>query len=524
MLTTPHLEAGRSGCRQFAAAFGVIALSFLLLAAPVRADVTVTMAQFADPEVLDPAYDTAIYTRSIMMNIFDGLVWRQPDGEVVPALAESWEFIDDTTLKLNLRKGVTFHNGDPFTADDVIFTALRYTDKDDPKPLGPYLRGMFERFEKVDDHTLIMYLPAKNATVMGQFTRMPILPAKAFQAMSKTKFGNAPIGTGPFKFASWERNEQLVLEAYENHWRGRAAIDRYVIKPMPEDFSRFGALKAGDVDIIALLPPERIPSVEADPNLKVGKVSSARNVYFNFNTWIEPFKDIRVRKALNHAVNVPEIIETVMGGLAFRNSSFCGAQLFGHNPNIAHFAYDPEKAKQLLAEAGYPNGFKTKMLGATGNSMKDREVQEAVVAQLAKVGVEVEHVNPEWADFLDQYYGRDKHGTSRQEDRFQGLVMFGIGGPTLDCNRTMIYRAWSEGKGLYWNTPQTDALIAKQMGTMDKKERGKLLWEIQERISEFVPYLYLFDQVEIYGLNKRIVWDPRPDEFIWAYDIRVSND
>jgi peptide/nickel transport system substrate-binding protein len=526
MFTFEKLSAKRLRFRVASTAFALFAIGALSNVAPARAEVTVTMAQGIDPESLDPAYETLVSSRSIFTNIYDTLVWRDAKGKILPSLAESWKWLDDKTLQLNLRKGVKFHNGDPFTADDLIWTANRYLDKEDRKPLYSYVRGLYKTIEKKDDHTVIMHLAKPNAMQFGAFARMPVLPKKAFLAMGKDKFAAHPIGTGPFKFKRWDRNEQLVLTAFDGHWRGRAAVDRYVIKPIPEDFARFAALKTGAVDIISNLPPERVAALEKDSTLKVGRVPSARGIHFAFNLNIEPFNDVRVRQAINHAIDVKEIIETVLGGNAYANPAFCAKALFGHNPDVEPFGHDLVKAKKLLAEAGYPNGFKTKLLTPTGRYMKDREVTLAIAGQLAKVGIEAEVMAPEWADFLDRAFGRGKHGKKRAEDMFKGIYMLGTGGPTLDCGRTLNQRAKYEGGKLkYYRTERTeqlDAMIAKQKSTLDVNERSALLKEIQVLIREDVPWIFLYDQEDLYGLSKRIQWQPRADEFVWIYDVKVQ--
>jgi peptide/nickel transport system substrate-binding protein len=499
---------------------GAAAAGALAFSVPASAQVTVTMAQGIDPVVLDPALDTLISTRSIMVNIFDQLTWRTADGEVVPALAETWEFIDPKTLKLNLRKGVKFHNGDPFTADDVIFSAERYTSKEKPTPLGAYLTNMFTKIDKVDDHTIIMHLPEPSATIFGEFNRMPIIPKKAFTAMGEREFGNKPVGTGPFKVARWDRNEQLVLEAVADHWRGRASIDRYVIKPIPEDFARFAALRTGAVDIIANLPPERIDDVTKAPNLKVSRIPSGRAIHIGLPLNQKPFDNLKVREAVNHAVNVQEIIDTILGGFADATGTVCQRVLFGFNPNLKPFGYDPEKAKKLLAEAGYPNGFEVKLLGPTGRYTKDREVQDAIGGHLAQVGIKVTFVTPEWADFLDQMYGRGKY-----KEPFDGMYMLGTGGETLDCDRTLLQRIFSKSRLRYYineNTPKIDQMFLEQRTILDPEKRKQKLFEIQEIVRKDVPWIFLYDQQDIYGLTQRVEWTPRVDEFVWAYDIKVK--
>jgi len=293
-----------------------------------------------------------------------------------------------------------------------------------------------------------------------------------------------------------------------------------VIKPIPEDFSRFASLSQGDIDIMANLPPDRIPEVEKHPRLKVLTVPSGRGIHIGLNMKLKPFDDVRVREALNYAVNVPLIIETVLGGRGKVNGTVCQHILFGHNPNLKPFGYDPEKAKTLLAEAGYPNGFETQLLGSTGAAIKEREVQDAIAGQLAAVGVKVSLVTPEWADYLDQLYGRGKY-----KESFQGIYMLGTGGETLDCDRTLLQRIYSKSRLKYYNTANTpiiDELFFKQKSILDPAERLKALYNIQELIRADVPWIFLYDQEDIYAVTRRVQWTPRSDEFVWAFDIKVK--
>ena len=297
----------------------------------------------------------------------------------------------------------------------------------------------------------------------------------------------------------------------------------YVVKPIPEDFARFAALKTGAVDIISALPPERIPEVKAASNLKVLRIPGGRGIHFGIPVTKKPFDDVRVRQALNYATDVQEIVDTVMGGFAEANGTVCQKVLFGHNPSLKPFGYDPEKAKKLLAEAGYPNGFETKLLAPTGRYTKDREVAEALAGQLAKVGIKITFVTPEWADFLDQWYGRKKYKAT-----FDGLYMIGTGGESLDCDRTMLQRIASKaigGRLGYYqteNTPKLDAMFKEQRSLLDPEKRKAMLFEMQDIIRKDVPWIFMYDQQDIYGVTQRIQWEPRVDEFVWAYDIKVS--
>jgi peptide/nickel transport system substrate-binding protein len=280
---------------------------------------------------------------------------------------------------------------------------------------------------------------------------------------------------------------------------------------MPDDFARFAALKSGEVDIISNLPPERIAEAEADPNIRAATVPSARNMFIGMNTWEPPFDDVRVRQAMNYAVDIPLIVDTIFDGHAYANGSPCDQILTGYDPNFEGYEYNPDKAKALLEEAGYPDGFEVNFWGPNGKYVKDKEVQEAIGAQLADVGITVNHIMPEWAE----YWGKYAPG------ELDGLMFLGTGNPLLDCDMTMTYRFYSKTAGQYFNSPELDALIEKDESEVDTAKRQAIFVEIQQYLKENAAWIYLYDQQDLYGVNERVDWQPRPDELEWAFPMQV---
>lgn len=472
---------------------------------------TVTLAQGVDPESLDPAVDTLITSVSVMMNIYDALIWRDGDGNIVPGLAESWEFTKPNQLKLVLRKGVKFHNGDDFTADDVVFSYGRLFDKDNPSPLLTSLRGFVDSVEKIDDFTVVVNMPNARATLIPTLIRVPILPKKAFEAAGgSAAFGLAPIGTGPFKFVSWSKNQSLVLERNDQYWRGPAAIERFVVRPIPEEFGRFASLSNGEVDIIANLSAERVEEVKSNPALKVEVVPSVRNLFVGLDTRKGPFTDIRVRQAVNYAVDKKALIDVVMGGYAIENASPCTQTLYGAS-EVDPYPYDPDKARALLAEAGYPNGFTVEMLGPVGRYTNDKELQEAIAGMLADVGIQITHVQPEWAEFLKQWTAE-----------IQPMHFVGTGNQVMDCDQHLGYRIDGARYNRFYQSDEVDALIQAQLQEYDGEKRKAILAEIQQKVRDDAPWIFLFDNMDLYGLTARTQWKARADEMVWAYDISVE--
>ena len=488
---------------------GACLLALMLSVGAAQAQ-TVTLAQGVDPESLDPATDTLITSVSVMMNIYDSLVWRDGDGNLIPGLAVSWEFQSDTEMVLKLREGVTFHNGEAFDADDVVFSYNRLFDKENPSPLLSSLRGFVDSVDKLDDFTIRVNMPAPRATVVPTLIRVPILPSETFDEMGAQAFGVAPVGTGPFKFVRWDPNQQIVLARNDDYWRGAPDAGEFIVRIIPEDFSRFASLKNGEVDIITNLTSERVQEIESDPNLKWGGVHSARNMFVGMQTKEPPFDDVRVRQAMNYAVDVEALIEVMMGGHAFGNASVCTQTLFGA-VEVEPFGYDREMAKQLLAEAGYPDGFEVVMLGPVGRYTKDKELQEAIAGMLSEVGVKINHVQPEWAQFIQQWLGEE-----------YPMHFIGTGNQVLDCDQHLGYRIDGARYNRYYQSDEIDALVLQEISEFDIEKRKAILSEIQHKLRDATPWIFLFDLEDLYGMTARVDWSPRSDEMVWAYDVSVN--
>jgi peptide/nickel transport system substrate-binding protein len=473
---------------------------------------TIVFAQGIDPTVLDPAMETTVSSISVMNNIYDTLIWRGPDG-LQPGLAESWEYKDPLTLVLHLRRGVTFHNGDPFTAQDVAFTLKRYADPKKQYQVLAQVKGLYKDVVAVDDHTVEIVTERPVATLTGMLARLLILPKAALESRGEEAFGQAPVGTGPYRFVEWRRNEQIVLEAYPGYWRGKAKVDRFIVKPIPEDYSRFAALKAGEVDVVAGLPAERVSEVESDPHLKVTSARSVRNYLIPMNIRNKPFDDVRVRRALNHAVDVQAVVDAVFDGRGYVNPTACTGVSTGHDLDLNGYEYDPAKARQLLAEAGYPNGFTVDFWGPIGRYPKDKEVQEAIAGQLLEVGVTVRHVQPEWADLARRFLS----------GAIDTMIYTAVGNPTLDCDYTMGQRIHSKRGGRLYQSAEVDALIEAEQAEVDPERRNAIFKQIQKKLHDDAAWIFLFDGQDIYGTTSKLQWTPRSDEVVWAYDMSLAD-
>jgi len=364
----------------------------------------------ADALTLDPANHRNRETETIIRNMFDGLVTRDSEMNVVAELAESWTAIDSTTYEFKLRAGVTFHDGSPLTAADIKFSLERLTKKDamggQTSPRQSLL-GPLKEVVVVDDLTVRLVLESP----------WPILPAMLpFQEMvSQAHVGAVGHeamaanvnGTGPFKLVEWRKGDSVIMERFDGYYggaadiapKGTACVERVIFKVIPENASRVAALLAGDVHIVNGLPAHLVGKVEANPDTKVMAVNGTRTSYIALNNQTGPFADIRVRHALAHAVDRQLIIDKILNGNSALTNGILSPDAFGKNENLPAYEHDVEKAKALLAEAGFPDGLEV-TLDVDG---ANKEIAEAISAVASKGGFQINVVVGEGSMLKTRY-------------------------------------------------------------------------------------------------------------------------
>ena len=295
---------------------------------------------------------------AVLRNIFDALVGHTPDGKVVAQLATSWHKVGPAVYDFTLRSGVKFQNGDPVTADDVVFTFQRVLT---PGAISGYtstrkdLLGPILRVQKLDEsHVRFVYGAAfPEALVLQSLVHFQIVPQKYVQQVGEPGFIAKPVGAGPFRFVRGALNSEIVLERYDGYWAGPAKLRQVVFRMMPEPSARIAALLAGEVQVVQEVPPDLVDRLKASPNVQVKTAEGTRSYEIEFNAKAEPFSDVRVRRAVNYAIDWDPILRDIYRGYATRLSTAFLPSGFGYDPSLRPYAYDPAKARQLLNEAGY---------------------------------------------------------------------------------------------------------------------------------------------------------------------------
>jgi peptide/nickel transport system substrate-binding protein len=492
-----------------------ILMLLTLLALPTLAqdESSIVIALGTDAASLDPQLQNDAFTTSILSNIFDTLIYRNQDLELEPGLATDWENIEDTVWEFTLREDITFHNGEAFTAEDVKFSLERPLDPELGSPLTSRF-SVIDSVEVVDDFTVRVNTVDPYPLLPARLSEWFMLPKDHFEMTDPAVLSEEPIGTGAYQFVEWVRDERLVLVANADYWRGAPEIQNVTFRPIPETSTRVAALQSGDVDLITNVPAFRQEEVASD-TIEIRVTPSTFIQYVALDgTKNEALADVRVRQALQYATNVEEIIEFLFDGSAAQIAVPLAFGTFGLDDSIEPYPYDPDRARELLAEAGYPDGFTLEIDAPTGRYAQDEEVAEALAGQWAMVGIDVQLNINAWPDQLTKY----RDGDALAEAHFMGW-----GTSTFDADDILFGGfARQPTKNNYFNEEVTD-LVLRARTSLDPEERAQLYAEAQAIIYEEVPWLFLFQQFDIYGVNAELEWSPRPDQKIEVRTISLGS-
>lgn len=412
-------------------------------------------------------------------------------------LAESWE-LEGTRLEFKLRRGIRFHDGTPFGSKDVAASLKRMlTDKE--SLVAPSLRNVKE-VAVPDDLTVILTLKKPDANALEALNNRVIMKQAAAEKMGEAD--TKPIGTGPFRFVSWERSAEFVMRRNENYWGTPAKIEQVIYKTIKEDAARISALEAGQVDLISTIPPHEVERLKSNPRIRLQQVEGVRPIFLVLSPAYKPLDNPMVRRAITHAINREELIKHILEGNAYTMQGLVGPNAFGYDPGAKAYPYDPEKSKQLLAEAGFPNGFKIDYYSPRGRYPKDVEVAQVIVQHLSRVGIKAELRTPEWSIYNTEY----KNGK---------YPMYLTGRGSLTDAHTLFHQYFRTGitkRVLGYSNPKLDKLLDTAQQTFDVKKRESLLGEAHRMILADAPAVPLWSSMDIYAHRAGLVWSPPPDE------------
>src|SRR3990172_4613184 len=454
------------------------------------------------PENLDPTMNLSSIRAMVGVSMFDSLVGRAADSRIVPQLAESWRLVDDTTWQLKLRRGVVFHDGEPFNAEAGRFPFQRVLN---PEQKSPNRANMAEvaRVDVIDDYTVNLVTRQPYAPLINRLLVFPMVPPKYVAEKGSQGMALRPVGTGPYRFVEMVKDDRLVVEAFDRHWRGAPKIRRVVYKPIPEPFTRAAALRNNEVDLVTTIPPSLARELERVGGVRVQRVPSSWIIYLGLNALKKPLSDVRVRQALNYATDVDAIVKNVLEGNGRRLEGPLTPQMFGYDAGVKGYAHDPARARKLLAEAGYPDGLEITLESPAGRYQGDKEIAEALGGQWQKAGFKPRVQVAEWGAYFKRYLGK----------QFQDAYLLGLGGPMQDGDE-LYNLVSSKGRGLYYKNERVDALFDLGRGTMDTAKRRQIYRDLARAMVEDATWVFLLQQVDIYATRDRLSWTPRTDQWM----------
>jgi peptide/nickel transport system substrate-binding protein len=483
-------------------------------AAPSRGPTRVAIGVTETIESQNPYADSVALGYSVWCEVLGCLVGYDPrTNDYAPALAENWKVESPTTWVFNLRKNAKWHDGSPFTTADVAHSIHRIRNDRDSKQ--KFNMSPVTDVEAVDDYTVRITTKEPTASLLSYFANLLIVTSKA----QYDQFGpdaisqQSPLGTGPYTFKELIPNQRLVVTKTPNWWGGPVeGPDEVIYRIMREPEVRVTALLNGEIQIAQFVPPHMADRVTGNPNTKMVIIDSQEIMFLAMQPKVKPWDDKRVRQAVAYAIDRDAIIQGVLQGQARRLDGPIGPGQYGYDPNLQpKYTYDPEKAKQLLAQAGYPNGVDVELQTPVGRYIQDKQISEAVGAMLTAVGIRTRVATPEWPTLWDN--------VQKGHVPFYYMGRGSVLDPGLPLSQ---YFETGVSPRIGHSSPQLDALFAKERAAFDPNERKRALGEMMSLLTEEAPAHFMWTHKMLWGMTKNVEYDARPDTRIFATEIRVK--
>jgi peptide/nickel transport system substrate-binding protein len=490
----------------------------------------------AEVTSMDPHFVNLFPNNNIAEHVFEKLITLDPDSRLVPGLAESWKALDPTTWEFKLRRGVKFHDGSDFTAEDVAFSIERVGKiPDSPGPFTTYTKAI-RRLEIVDPHTIRLVTAAPHPQLRNDINTIYIVSKRTATGASTADFnsGRAMNGTGPFRFVRFARGDRVELARHDGYWGPKPAWAKVTFRVIPSDPTRVAALLSGELDAIEAIPTADFERLRANPGFQTSTKASHRIIFFHVDQFRDPspfvfekatgkpleknpLKDLRVRQAISKAIDREAIKSRVMEGLALPSANLVPAPMFGHNPALKPDAHDPDGARKLLAAAGYPNGFALTIHGPNNRYVNDDQIMQTVAQMLARVGLQAKVETMPMSAYL-----------ARARKLEFSFALLGWGASTAEASSPLRAhlvshipeKGWGEFAWGRYSNPKVDGLLDKALATIDDRAREKLIQEAVGIAITELGIIPLHHQINTWATKKGIAYTPRTDEYTLAFQFR----
>jgi peptide/nickel transport system substrate-binding protein len=499
-----------------AAALAFAALAGAPAPAGAQAKDTLTVALVSHAPTLDPHMHFERVGVLVNINMFDSLLHRNTKLEFEPALATSWKALSDTTWEFKIRKGVRFHNGEIMTPEDVKFSFDRVLDQTKKSPQYGNIRAIKE-VKVVDGETIHIVTDKPFPLLLERLVYFGIVPKKHVLAVGDQAFGStSPVGTGPWKFVEWKRDQLIRLEAFDQYWRGKPPFKQLVFRAIPEYATQYAELKTGGVDILREVSADIVPELKTHPQTYVSSAPILRVHYVELDMRSAPFDKKTARQAANYAVDKQTIMQKLMAGLAKQTPTVVQPLAFGFDPEIKPYPYDPKKARELLAQAGFPNGTDITL---HSSSVAWRPVYEAIGQMLTEVGLRTTprmwDPGPAWNKFF-QTEGKATNGMYGTWGNYSVFDADAVLHPLFHTEQGGWIGKW------YTRVEGLDRLIDEGRSTVDQAKRKRTYSQIQQMIREEAPAIFLWTQYDTLAISKKVQYAARGDEWLWLFDAKPA--
>ena len=460
---------------------------------------------------LDPHDHATTPTNIVVSQAYEGLMGRDKEGGIIAKLATEWERVESGTVRFTLRDGVTFHNGDPVTSEDVRYSIRRVETEEigGALPQDGDLAGSkaLENVEAGDGEVTVTF-GGLNPIVFALFATNGQVMQQSWVENNENSYINRNTnGTGPLRVTGYQSGTSVSYEKYEDYWGEPAAADEATITASSESATRVNQLVAGETDIVTNVPPQEISRVESSEGTSVTPVPSTRIIFLQMRYDVEPFSSQQFRQAMNYAVDVQSIIENVLQGFGEITGQPTLSQFTGHNPDIEPYGHDPERAEQLVEESGHA-GVEITLQTPIGRYLKDVEIAQTAANQIDSLSnVNCELQQREFNSLVQDVTA------SNIEDR-PHFNLLGWGNAEFDAAQTISPLLTSDGPLTILKNDEVDSLIQEAQSDPDPDARQQTLQECNQLLHDLAPWVFLHQQFSVYGTSNDIEWQPRPDELI----------
>ena len=484
-----------------------LAASAAVLAVPVHAKDMLVIDNVQEPATLDPHVQWNPDSYTVYRNIYDNLVTRDLSGAVVPQVAASWAAASDTEVDFQLRDDITFHDGTPLTAADVVFSVKRITN---PEFKSPQL-GQFSKIidaEATGTHSVRLTTDGPYPVLLAQLVKLSIVSRAYTEAMGDEELNLKPMGSGPYKFVEWRKGVKVVLERNDGYWRGEPPFARVEFAAVPDTATRLADLRTGKADLVVGLNPDDALQLQGSDGVEVRSAPTERVGYLMMNTQGGPLVDKRVRLAIAHAIDRQLIIDALLGGYSQVTNQLLTPAHFGYIEGLEWHEYDPERAMALLEEAGHGDGLEIEIITAPPF---DQRIIQAMQQQLSDVGVALKISMSDMATFLAR---------RRADPEGFGDTVFGRWSCACqDADGVLFAMFHSDSIWSKYANPELDKWLVAARSTLDEAERIAAYTEAHAIIREETPSIPLYQAAAIYGAKSNLKWSPTANEGLFVMDM-----